>query len=317
MADNPSQRLLSPRQLVTPTSAVNVGFALDNIQPEELIDGALCYVIDSQGYYVWRARSTATPNGVNVIASAKGTSVAGRWELATPPFAPLPALADAAVPTPTEGEYLYYSTDQVALVVKRTSGTVSRIAMDMGVNVLDYEGLVVGGDWTPAIVLAEAEVGSGGKLRFVEGTYALKSSHVQTKTWHFERGATLSLEADLTIDHPVDAAPDQAIFTEAGGIVTAFNAQQKVWANWWNLADAAARWNRMVLACRDNGPTELGLTGTHVTAGRFDLTRFTTPVTFDFSTAIMSTTAERPLFAESSNDSRLITREWTHNDGVT
>ena len=74
-------RVFAARAVAVPTTAAEIGQALSDIQPEEILDGTTCMVLSPRGQYEWRASSTATPDNVDVVPSAKGTSVPGRWHL--------------------------------------------------------------------------------------------------------------------------------------------------------------------------------------------------------------------------------------------
>jgi len=174
-------------------------------------------------------------------------------------------------------------------------------------------------DDTAAIALAEAAAGASGNVTFPSGTYLISTAYNQSARWVIKRGATIKLEAPLTLDVGVDAAPDQAMFDESSARVT-FSAVQRVYANWWTVSgdDIAARWNRCVRACRGNGPTEIALVGTHTTAGQFDLTGWgSVAVAFDLSGARLTTSSENPFRLRGSTNARLLLGATDHNDGVT
>jgi hypothetical protein len=69
-------RLLSPKGVLTGTGD---GDSLENVIPDGLPDGALCYVRSVQTFYALDKSSTATVLIPNVIATARGASVPGRW----------------------------------------------------------------------------------------------------------------------------------------------------------------------------------------------------------------------------------------------
>lgn len=57
------------------------GDDIQNIIPNPLPDGAHCYVISRRACFVLNKFSTATPTGVEVLATALGSSFPGRWVL--------------------------------------------------------------------------------------------------------------------------------------------------------------------------------------------------------------------------------------------
>ena len=75
------KRLMTPRTALVPSPTVPAGEALDNWQPEELVDGALCFVLSEAAIYQFDKFSASAPSGNTVIATIKGTSVRGRWLL--------------------------------------------------------------------------------------------------------------------------------------------------------------------------------------------------------------------------------------------
>jgi len=75
------KRLMTPRTALVPSPTVPAGEALDNWQPEELVDGALCFVLSEAAIYQFDKFSASAPSGNTVIATIKGTSVLGRWLL--------------------------------------------------------------------------------------------------------------------------------------------------------------------------------------------------------------------------------------------
>jgi hypothetical protein len=75
----PANRLLPARTRLSPTAGVPAGECLNNWMPEQLHDGALCYVIYQRSLYIFDKFSTLTPYGTSIIATMAGSSVPGRW----------------------------------------------------------------------------------------------------------------------------------------------------------------------------------------------------------------------------------------------
>jgi hypothetical protein len=72
------RRIMPARTALIPGGGVPAGEALNNWMPEELTDGALCYVLNESDLYVFRKFSTAAPSA-SVITTSKGVGVPGRW----------------------------------------------------------------------------------------------------------------------------------------------------------------------------------------------------------------------------------------------
>lgn len=116
MTTSTSNRVLFSRQYLSPATAAQINDALTTIQPEELDPGVLCLVQSAHGIYEWRPDSTSTPSSPKIVASAKGTTVAGRWHQ-------VGLVADGASGWDLEGlpleNYYNYDSSDVAL----TAGT--------------------------------------------------------------------------------------------------------------------------------------------------------------------------------------------------
>lgn len=74
----PANRMMSPRTALIPGGGVPANEALNNWQPGDLIDGALCYVLSENSLWVFRKFSTAAESA-SCIATCRGTGVPGRW----------------------------------------------------------------------------------------------------------------------------------------------------------------------------------------------------------------------------------------------
>lgn len=72
-------RLLSPRLVLQGSGNLN---ALENVIPDTLPEGCLCYVVDEAALYRLAKFSTATVAPPAVIATIRGAAVPGRWRLA-------------------------------------------------------------------------------------------------------------------------------------------------------------------------------------------------------------------------------------------
>jgi len=72
----PSLNLLTPRALLQGSGNAD---ALENVIPTQLPNGAACYVLDQNAYYNFDKFSTAAVSAPDVIATALGASVPGRW----------------------------------------------------------------------------------------------------------------------------------------------------------------------------------------------------------------------------------------------
>jgi hypothetical protein len=74
------KRLMPARSALVPGGGVPASEALNNWMPAELVEGALCMVLDQASLYRFDKHSTTAPSGVNVIATMAGTGVPGRWK---------------------------------------------------------------------------------------------------------------------------------------------------------------------------------------------------------------------------------------------
>lgn len=73
-------RILGPRDLVT--GVTDTQDALENVQVDQLPDGALCWVTGSAAQFRWVRASTAVANGTTIILPAgQDSSESGRWLL--------------------------------------------------------------------------------------------------------------------------------------------------------------------------------------------------------------------------------------------
>lgn len=69
--------LLSPR---TYLEGCGDSDALENVIPDMLPDGALCYVVDQQRLYALNKQSMAPVSPPAIIATALGPGKPGRWD---------------------------------------------------------------------------------------------------------------------------------------------------------------------------------------------------------------------------------------------
>jgi hypothetical protein len=106
------KRLMPNRTALVPGGGVPASECLDNWMPEELVEGALCFVLDQDNVYWFDKFSTTAPAGVTVIATLAGVGVPGRWKLLTAPTAPMSYQAiayDGMSVTAADGNYTEFS----------------------------------------------------------------------------------------------------------------------------------------------------------------------------------------------------------------
>lgn len=81
MSKPSDKRLLSPRAGLVPGVGVAAQDALNNVQPELLVDGSQCLVLSNRSLYEFRAGDTTAESLPNVVAPASGRP--GRWRFLT------------------------------------------------------------------------------------------------------------------------------------------------------------------------------------------------------------------------------------------
>jgi hypothetical protein len=67
------------RTALEPGAGVPASECLNNQMPEELVQGALCFVLTQNNLYRFSKRGMDVPNGTTIIATMAGTAVPGRW----------------------------------------------------------------------------------------------------------------------------------------------------------------------------------------------------------------------------------------------
>jgi len=72
------KRIMPPRTALVPGAGVPTGEALNNWMPEELVDGAMCYVLSEGSIFIFDKFSMAAETA-SIIATCKGIDVPGRW----------------------------------------------------------------------------------------------------------------------------------------------------------------------------------------------------------------------------------------------
>jgi hypothetical protein len=87
------KRIMPSRTALYPSASIPAGETLNNWQPEELVDGAICFVLAEVALYRFDKFSVAAPATNVTVTTIKGVGVPGRWRIITAPSSDLAYMA--------------------------------------------------------------------------------------------------------------------------------------------------------------------------------------------------------------------------------